>query len=160
MIIEVAFPQDVLWISSYGDATEKELKEFSKNLRDDIANLPGVSDVRVVGDRPYEISIEISEANLQKYNLTFNELVSAVRRSSIDIPGGAIRSDNGDILLRAKGQAYDAYDFASIVLVTRNDGTRLLLGDIATINDGFVEDNAYTSRRSDRLRRLSRSYSR
>lgn len=142
VVYRVKAPQDVLWISSYGDASEKELKEFSKNLRDDIANLPGVSDVRVVGDRPYEISIEISEANLQKYNLTFNELVSAVRRSSIDIPGGSIRSDNGDILLRAKGQAYDAYDFASIVLVTRQDGTRLLLGDIATINDGFVEDNA------------------
>ena len=101
-----------------------------------------MSDVRVVGDRPYEISIEISEAKLQEYNLTFTELVSAVRRSSIDIPGGAIRSDNGDILLRAKGQAYDAYDFASIVLVTRSDGTRLLLGDIAFINDGFVEDNS------------------
>ena len=142
VVFRIKAPQDVLWISTYGDATEKQLKEFAKGLRDDIANLAGVSDVRLVGDRPYEISIEISEAKLQEYNLTFNSLVSAVRQSSIDIPGGAIRSDNGDILLRAKGQAYDAYDFASIVLVTRQDGTRLLLGDIAVINDGFVEDNA------------------
>lgn len=142
VVFRVKAPQDVLWISTYGDASEKELKEFANGLRDDIAGLNGVSDVRVVGDRPYEISIEISEAKLQEYNLTFTELVSAVRRSSIDIPGGAIRSDNGDILLRAKGQAYDAYDFASIVLVTRSDGTRLLLGDIAFINDGFVEDNS------------------
>ncbi len=142
VVFRVKAPQDVLWISTYGDASEKELKEFANGLRDDIAGLNGVSDVRVVGDRPYEISIEISEAKLQEYNLTFTELVSAVRRSSIDIPGGAIRSDNGDILLRAKGQAYDAYDFASIVLVTRQDGTRLLLGDIAFINDGFVEDNS------------------
>lgn len=142
VVFRVKAPQDVLWISTYGDASEKELKEFANGLRDDIAGLNGVSDVRVVGDRPYEISIEISEAKLQEYNLTFTELVSAVRRSSIDIPGGAIRSDNGDILLRAKGQAYDAYDFASIVLVTRPDGTRLLLGDIAFINDGFVEDNS------------------
>jgi multidrug efflux pump subunit AcrB len=141
VVYRVKAPQDVLWISAYGDANERELKEFAKSIRDDIANLPGVSDVNVVGDRPYEISIEISELQLQKYNLTFDQIVRAVRGSSIDVPGGSIRSDNGDILLRAKGQAYDAFDFASLVLVTRPDGSRVLLGDVATINDGFVEDN-------------------
>jgi len=141
VVYRIKAPQDVLWISAYGDASERELKEFAKQLRDEIANLPGVSNVNVVGSRPYEISIEISEQKLQEYNLTFNQLVNAVRSSSIDVPGGSIRSDNGDILLRAKGQAYDAYDFASLVLVTQADGTRVLLGDIASINDGFVEDN-------------------
>ncbi|MDC0602611.1 efflux RND transporter permease subunit [Aliiglaciecola sp.] len=137
--------QDVMWVSIYGDASERELKEFAKSIRDDIANLPGLSAVQVIGARDYEVSVEISEAKLQEYQLTFNELVAAVRRSSIDVPSGSIRSENGDILLRAKGQAYNAYDFASLVLVTRDDGTRLLLGDIASINDGFVEDNNYAS---------------
>ncbi len=135
--------QDVLWVAIYGDANERQLKEFAKDMRDQIANLPGLSAVTVVGDRDYEVSIEISESKLQEYNLTFTELVNAVRRSSIDLPGGSIRSENGDILLRAKGQAYNGYDFANLVLVTRADGTRLLLGDIATINDGFVEDNNF-----------------
>jgi len=65
--------------------------------------------------------------------------------SSIDIPGGSIKSANGDILLRAKGQAYTAWEFASIPLINRQDGTRLLLGDIASINDGFVEDTPFSS---------------
>ncbi|WJG11062.1 efflux RND transporter permease subunit [Aliiglaciecola sp. LCG003] len=135
--------QDVLWVSIYGDASERELKEFAKQMRDEIANLPGLSAVQVIGARDYEVSIEISEAKLQEYSLTFSELVNAVRRSSIDLPGGSIRSENGDILLRAKGQAYNAYDFYHLVLLTRTDGTRLVLGDIATIRDGFVEDNNY-----------------
>ncbi len=143
VVYRIKAPQDVLWVSAYGDATERELKEFTKRLRDDIANLPGVSDVQVLGARPYEVAIEVSEATLQQYNLTFDQVVSAVRRSSIDVPGGAIRSDNGNILLRAKGQAYDAYDFANLVLISRADGTRLYLGDIATINDGFIEDNNF-----------------
>lgn len=134
--------QDVLWVSVYGEATERELKEYAKDLRDEIADLPGISAVQVFGARDYEVSVEISEARLQEYNLTFEELVNAVRRSSIDLPGGSIRSDNGDILLRAKGQAYTGDDFANLVLVTRQDGTRLLLGDIATIRDGFVESNS------------------
>lgn len=135
--------QDVLWVSIYGEANERQLKEYSKEIRDEIANLPGVSSVTVFGPRDYEVSVEISEAKLQEYNLTFTELVNAVRRSSVDIPGGSIRSENGDILLRAKGQAYTGVDFENLVLLTRDDGTRLLLGDIAMIRDGFVEDNGY-----------------
>ncbi len=135
--------QDVIWLSVYGDATEKELKEFAKEIRDDVANLPGISSVKVEGARDYEISVEISEPKLQEYNLTFSEVVAAIQRSSVDIPGGSIRSDAGKILLRAKGQAYTKRDFDQLVLFTRNDGTRLLLGDIATVKDGFVEDDGY-----------------
>lgn len=143
VVYRVKAQQDVIWVSVYGDASERELKEFAKGLRDEIANLPGISNVQVVGDRDYEISIELSEQRLQEYQLTFADVVTAVRASSVDLPGGAIKSQNGDILLRTNGQAYDGWDFAQIVLSTREDGTRLLLGDIATIDDGFVEVNQY-----------------
>lgn len=143
IVYRTKFQQDVLWIAVYGDASERELKEFAKNLRDDVANLPGISNVQVVGDRDYEISIEMSEYTLQKYDLTFSEVVNAIRQSSVDLPGGAIKSDNGNILLRTKGQAYTGWEFAQIVLLTRADGSRLTLGDIATIDDGFVEDPQY-----------------
>jgi len=143
IVYRTKFQQDVLWIAVYGDASERELKEFAKNLRDDVANLPGISSVQVVGDRDYEISIEMPEYTLQKYDLTFSEVVNAVRQSSVDLPGGAIKSDNGNILLRTKGQAYTGWEFAQIVLLTRADGSRLTLGDIATIDDGFVEDPQY-----------------
>ncbi len=143
IVYRTKFQQDVLWIAVYGDASERELKEFAKNLRDDVANLPGISNVQVVGDRDYEISIEMSEYTLQKYDLTFSEVVNAIRQSSVDLPGGAIKSDNGNILLRTKGQAYTGWEFAQIVLLTRADGSRLTLGDIATIDDGFVKDPQY-----------------
>lgn len=134
---------DVIWVSVYGDASERELKEFAKTIRDDIANLSGISNVDIVGARDYEVSIELSEEDLQKYNLTFSEVVSLVRQSSVDLPGGSIRTDNGDILLRTKGQAYTGYDFSQITLLTSADGTRVRLGDVAIINDGFVEDNRF-----------------
>ena len=135
--------QDVIWISVYGDASERELKEFAKNLRDDIANLSGISSVQVVGARDYEISVELSEVDLQKYNLTFADVVGRLSQSSVDLPGGSIRTENGDILLRTKGQAYTGWDFSQIVLVTNSNGTRVTLGDVAYINDGFIENNQY-----------------
>lgn len=143
VVFRIKPQQNVLWISVFGDVSERELKQTTKEVRDEIANLPGVSDVSILGARPYEVSVEISEVQLQAYNLTFEDIVGAIRRSSVDIPGGSIKSENGDILLRAKGQAYDAWDFASIPLISRSDGTRLLLGDIAAISDGFVEDTGF-----------------
>ena len=61
-------------------------------MRDEIANLPGISAVQVLGDRDYEISIELSEVTLQKYDLTFSEVVNIVRQASVDLPGGAIKN--------------------------------------------------------------------
>jgi multidrug efflux pump subunit AcrB len=89
--------------------------------------------------RPYEISIEVSERTLQEYNLTLDKVAGAIRASSFDMPGGTIRSSAGEILIRTTGQAYVSDEFADVVVLTRPDGTRLLLGEIADIKDTFEE---------------------
>ncbi|WP_288739928.1 efflux RND transporter permease subunit [uncultured Rheinheimera sp.] len=145
VVYNTKFQSNVLWLSVYGDTDQRGLKEFAKDVRDELKKLPGVSKVEVVGALDYEVSIEVSEHKLREYGLTFNQIVTAVRGSSVDLPGGSIKADNGNILLRAKGQAYRQQDFADIVLINRADGTRLLLGDIAKVNDGFVEMESYST---------------
>lgn len=137
--------QDVLWLSVYGNVSERQLKEFAKDVRDQVANLPGISDVQVLGARDYEISVEVSESDLQRYQITFNEVVRAIQSFSIDVPGGAIRTPGGDILLRASGQGYRGPDFERIPLITASDGTRVLLGEVATIRDEFVEVDGFAT---------------
>ncbi|MCU7376293.1 efflux RND transporter permease subunit [Paucibacter sp. O1-1] len=94
--------------------------------------------------RDYEIGIELSEDKLREYGITFTQVALAVQNSSIDLPGGSIRAKDGDILLRTKGQAYNADDFAKIVVTTRADGSRIMLPQVATINDDFEERLEYT----------------
>ncbi len=129
----------LLNVAVSGEADERTLKRIGQRVRDDIAALPGVNHVVLASVRPYEISIEVSEGALRRYGLTFDQVVTAVRQSSIDLPGGAIKSADGEILLRTKGQAYRAEDFNRIPLVARPDGTRLTIGDVATVDDGFAE---------------------
>ncbi|RTE87814.1 efflux RND transporter permease subunit [Lysobacter sp. N42] len=129
----------ILWMSLYGDIDERARKLLANDIRDEIRNLPGVSQADVVGTRNYEIAIEISEENLRRYNLTFQQVVQAVRGTSLDVPGGSIRTPNGDILLRAKNQSYVGREFENIVLISRQDGTELTLGEVAEVQDGFVE---------------------
>lgn len=126
-----------------GDTDERTLKVIGQRVRDEIAGIEGITQVDLSNARDYEISIEVSEADLARYRLSFDEIVSAVRRSSIDLPGGVLKTRKGEILLRSKGQAYTGRDFERIVVRTRPDGTRLLLGDVATVVDGFEEDLRY-----------------
>ena len=138
------FQRQVVMVSVYGDVEERTLKEYAKQVRNDIVLLPGVTRAEVLGARPYEISIEVSEFTLQAYELTLTEVAQAVRRGSLDLSAGAIRSESGDILVRTKGQAYVGRDFENIVIRTNADGTRVLLKDIAEIRDAFVEGDRFS----------------
>ncbi|MEM7019594.1 MAG: efflux RND transporter permease subunit [Pseudomonadota bacterium] len=131
--------KQVVQIQVYGDLNETTRKEFVNRLRDELLRLPDVAAAEVRGARSYEIGIEISETTLFKYGLTLGQVANAIRNSSLDMPGGTIRTENGDIRLRTNNQAYRYDDFAAIVLLTRPDGTRLTLGEIAEIKDAFVE---------------------
>lgn len=138
------FTQEVIWVSVFGDVDERTLKEAARQMRDEILELPSVTRAELIGDRPYEIGIEVREETLRAYNMTLGEVADAVRRSSMDLPGGRIEAAGGDILLRTMGQAYVGRDFADIVVRTNPDGSRVLLSDIAEIKDGFVERERYS----------------
>lgn len=131
--------RSVLDITITGPQDERTLKELAYQIRDDITQLPGVTQATVSNTRPYEISIEVSEESLRRNGLTFAEVARAVQTGSLDLPGGSIKTSAGEILLRTKGQAYWGHEFEDLVVKTRADGTRLLLKDVATIVDGFAD---------------------
>lgn len=139
IISEILIQQPVLFLSVYGNVPEADLLQATRDVRDDIIDLPDVSMASLVGARDYEIAIEISENTLRQYQITFDEIASALRAASIDLPGGSIKTDRGDVLLRSVGQSYTGKEFAETVIRTNPDGSRLKLSDIANIKDGFVE---------------------
>jgi len=143
IIYKQEFQLHVVFLTVTGDLDEYQRKAIGDEIREELLRIPEVNAVDILGDRPYEISIEVSEQVLREYGLTMSEVSQAVRDSSIDMPGGTIRSEGGDILLRTEGQVYTGHEFERLVLRTYPDGTRLTLGDIATIEDGFVETNGY-----------------
>jgi multidrug efflux pump subunit AcrB len=134
---ELLFPSLTLQLS--GDIDERSLKSLADSMRRDLLTYPAISAATVVGARDYEIAIEISEQQLREYHLNLGDVARIIAASSLDLPAGSVRTENGEIMLRTTGQAYVQQDFESIVLKTWPDGTRLLLGDIATVDDGFVD---------------------
>jgi len=129
----------VVYVQLFGNLNDRELKELAIRVRDEIQSLPTVTAARVFGDKPYEVSIEFRKSVLQHYGLTLQQVASAIRKSSLDLPAGSIKTDSGDILLRTQGQAYVQSDFDAIPLLVDPSGVRLTLGDIAEVTDGFAE---------------------
>jgi len=143
VVSDVKFSGQVLDIAIYGAADERTLTRIGQKVRDDIAKLPGVTNVELAAVRPYEISIEVSERELQRRGLRFDDVVLAIRRSSLDLPGGSVKTQAGEILLRTEGQAYRRVEFERIPLLTARDGSRVTVGDVAEVKDGFEETGKY-----------------
>ena len=138
------FRQEVMYISLYGDLTNGELKELGRKIHNEIQQLPDISISELYSGLSYEISIEVSKDKLREYNLSFNDIAVAVRNYSRNMSAGQIRATNGYINLRVENQAYRGYEFEQVPVITLEDGTKVLLGEVATISDGFEEGLQYS----------------
>ena len=138
------FRQEVMYLSLYGDLSNSELKELGRKVHNEIQQLPMVNISELYSGLAYEISIEVSKDKLREYGLSFNSIANAVRNYSRNMSAGQIRAENGYINLRVENQAYRGHEFEQIPVVTLADGTRIVLGEIATINDGFEEGLQYS----------------
>jgi len=143
VVQEVIRRNNVIWVAIYGDAPEKTLKHLAEKIRDDITNLEGVTLANLLGVRKGEIHIEISEAVLCQYGLTLGRVADAVRKTSLDLPAGRIKTTSGEILVRTKGRRYHAADYRNVAVVTRSDGSLVTLGEIGQLNDGFEDVDLY-----------------
>lgn len=137
---ELLIRNEVISLAVYGETDVRILKDVAEHLRDELNMREAISQVFIKGLADYEISINVSEKSLRQHGLTFADVVQAVRRASVDIPGGSIKSRGGEILLRTTGKAYTGREFEAMPVLSLPDGGVLTIGDIAQVNDGFSDD--------------------
>ena len=139
VIREMTRRTQVINVAVYGDAPESTIKRLTEKIKDDITNLPGITYADLSGVRKGEIHIEISEETLRRYGLTLGQVAEAVRHGSLDLPAGRVKTSGGEILVRTKGRRYHAADYQDIAVITRADGSKVTLGQIANLRDGFED---------------------
>ena len=144
LLRQLSSRREVISVVVAGALSERELHLLGERVRDDLLSLSGVTQVELEGVRELEIAIEVSESRLREYDLTMQQLAQAVQRGSVNLSAGNLRTDGGDLLLRTYGQAYSVADFERIVVRSHSDGSRVYLGEIATVRDGFGEDPVST----------------
>ncbi|MDY7035287.1 MAG: efflux RND transporter permease subunit, partial [Thermodesulfobacteriota bacterium] len=129
----------------YGDQSERVLRETAEGIRDRLLQDPEITLVELDGVRNFEISIEIPQNTLRTFHLTLEEVAKRIRQASVELPGGAIKTDGGDVLIRMKERRDYGHQFGKIPIITANDGTEVLLEEIAVIRDEFEETDSFAT---------------
>ncbi|MDH5474951.1 MAG: efflux RND transporter permease subunit [Cyclobacteriaceae bacterium] len=127
------------WMALVGDVDIKTLDIYSEEIRDDLLASGVISQVNINGINPLEISIEVSEQNLSRYGITFDQVANAVRQNNRDISAGSIKSTSEEILIRSKAKETDAALIGDIVVRSSEDGSDLFLKDLATIKEQYAD---------------------
>ena len=131
--------QQVISLVLYGDVDEATLRAVAENSRRDLLRDPRITYVELSGIRPLEISIEVPQAQLRKHGLTLDEVAARVRAASIDLPGGGVKTNAGEVLLRTTERRDRGDEFGEIILRSPSDGSQVRVRDIAVVKDGFRE---------------------
>lgn len=129
----------VIAISVYGDTDERTQKRAANTLRDNLLKLPGVSKVQVNGIRDDEIYVDVLPDQLLKYDVTFEEIAAAIRGANLDISGGRLKGSRSTVAVRTLGEQQHAAGLEDIVVRAEPDGRRILIRDVATLSDSFVD---------------------
>jgi multidrug efflux pump subunit AcrB len=140
VIEELTVLDPVLLLYLSADMSERRIKEWAEQIKEELQQLAPVSKVAVFGTRDYEIAIEVSEERMRQYGLTFDQVTAAVRRGNLNLGGGTIRTQGEEIRLRTMGRKYTDKELASIVVLAQPGGQVITLDRLADIKDDFSED--------------------
>jgi multidrug efflux pump subunit AcrB len=132
--------QEFIRVAVHGDLNEQELKRLAEKLRREAAVLPAITVVQLFGVRREEVSVQVSEEALRRYGMSFNEVATAIRNTSINQSSGSVRTEVGTYQLKVRSQADTEAEFSNIIIRQTEDGGTIRVGDVATVVDGF-EDN-------------------
>jgi len=131
---------ETIRVAVHGNVGERALKRLADQMRLEVAQLEGITVVEVFGTRAEEISIEVSEEALRRYNITFDEIARAIRGTSLNVSAGNVLTDVGQFTLRASNLANNEVDFGNIIVRQLSDGAVIRLSDLAKVIDGFEEN--------------------
>jgi len=135
--------RQVLRVVLYGDVRDTVLHGLAEGTRDRMLQDADIAQVELSGVPPLEISIEVSQENQRRYGITLADVARRLRDASVDVPAGGMKTDSGEILVRVTERRDYGREFARLPIITTPDGSEVLLGQIATIDDSFRDTDRY-----------------
>jgi multidrug efflux pump subunit AcrB len=129
----------VVGVDDESPEAEWRLRDVVEQVRDDLLLIPQISVAEIQGARDYQIDVEISKSTLREYGLTLADVAGRIRQENLELPGGKLKSESQEYLLRGKAKRLRGAEIAQIPLITRPNGVVLTVGDVATVRDGFAD---------------------
>ncbi len=129
----------VISTNSDADDSELRLREITERVREDLLLIPQISVADILGERSYQIDVEIPERTLREFGMTLADVSQRIRRRNLELPGGNIKDRGETYLLRGKNKRTVGEEISEIPLITQRDGVVLTVGDLGEVKDEFVD---------------------
>ncbi|MFO7765508.1 MAG: efflux RND transporter permease subunit [Pelovirga sp.] len=133
----------ILMLSVSGNADETVLKKVGEDLQDWVQTIPGVLDVVLSGGRERQIRVEFDPDRMFAYQISLAEVIRAVQRENVNIPGGSIEIGESKYLLRIPGEFTGPHEIDNLVL-TQREGRIIYFKDVADVVDAFEDRSSYS----------------
>ena len=129
----------LITVSVVGEGMERQLKAIVDDMVYDFKKLYGVGEVEVIGEREREIWVEADPVRLESYGLILNDVINALKRKNLNLPGGTIKLAHDEMIIRTVGEINTVRDIEDIIVRKREKGGHVYIRDIAIVSDTFEE---------------------
>lgn len=133
----------VMTLILYGDEEERVVRDLAETVREELLQDSHITVVEIEGVRKPEILVSISQDTLRAYDLTVTQLAGIINRASVELPAGGVKTDGGEILLRLRDRRDWAEEFKLIPVIKTTEGRQVLLGELATVEEGFEDVDSF-----------------
>lgn len=129
----------VITVALGGEVDYADLHLAADQLRDRLLAMPGVKNLQEYGVREAEYSIEVKPDLLAKYNMNLLQVISVLKNNHINLPGGTMKTDQGDLLVRTVGEAESIDDIKQMILRSNVSGKMVRIEDVADVRKAYPE---------------------
>lgn len=144
IIEDIAFDNvPIILVNVTGDVDPLTLKEIAKNLKAEIEAVPGVKEVVFYGGLEREVQVQVDPKRMEQYHLSYSTIVTALQQQNANLPGGHLKLNSYEYLVRTDGKFKDVQDIGSTVVAVK-EGHPVFLNDIADIKDTHKKIDSYS----------------
>jgi len=128
----------ILQVNLSGEYDLVRLKELAEDMQDELEQIPEVLRVDLRGGLEREVRVDVDLPRLQYYGLALQDVIDAIRRENVTIPGGSIDVGETKYLVRVDGE-FDDPEIIEDLVVTTFDGRPVYVRDVASVDFGFAD---------------------
>lgn len=105
-------------------------------LKYELQAVPGVSEVAAVGGMVKQYQVTVNPEKLRAFGIPLAHIQMAIKRANQEVGASVVEMAEAEYMVRASGYLQSKEDLANIPLVVNENGTPLLLKDVADIGLG------------------------
>jgi HAE1 family hydrophobic/amphiphilic exporter-1 len=129
----------VMWLNLSGQKSVRELSTYvDEVLKEQLQRINGVGDIQLGGLQLRQVRVWLDAGKLRAYGLTANDVMGALQRQNVELPGGRIESLSKEYTVKVKGEFLNVPDFNDLI-IAYDKGAPVRLRDIGKAEDGMEE---------------------